>query len=339
MVNLSMTQGGRRCAAASPSGGIFRPPEPLPGGTEEAVPTELAGALLQHICNEFTCLAVHRLAPGHPPAGSSVVIRAQGQDGEMTLRSDETSARSHSGIQVISRAVQILRTIRETPGGLTQSELAHRLGLPRTTIHRILSALEDEELVVSSRGVRGRYRLGSEIARLAESGTGDVVRLIRPFLLDLSARLVETVDLSVLNGGVITFLDQVEAPHRLRAVSAVGESFPLHSCAPGKAILATLTPSRMRQLLPPRLPALTSRTITKFPDLLEQVKEIRETQVAYDYEEQCDGICAAGVAFEVAGQQMAVSVPVPAQRFHGREEVCARALLALRDLVAKQEWA
>ncbi|MDI9888359.1 IclR family transcriptional regulator [Streptomyces sp. HNM0645] len=257
----------------------------------------------------------------------------------MTSRSDEASARNQGGIQVISRAAQMLRAIRETPGGLTQSELAERLGLPRTTIHRIMSALEDEGLVVSGRGGRGRYRLGPEIARLAEASTREVVRLIHPFLLGLSARLKETVDLSVLDRGEITFIDQVEAPHRLRAASAVGESFSLHSCAPGKAILATLMPSRMRQLLPPRLPALTSHTITKLPDLLEQVNGIRETGVAYDYEEQNDGICAAGVAFEVAGQKMAVSVPMPAQRFHGREEECAQALLALRDLVAKQEWA
>lgn len=70
--------------------------------------------------------------------------------------------RSAGGIQVIARAGQMLRAIRESPGGLTQSELAERLGLPRSTIHRILSALEDEELVASGRGPRGRYRLGPE---------------------------------------------------------------------------------------------------------------------------------------------------------------------------------
>ncbi|MEU6198327.1 IclR family transcriptional regulator [Streptomyces sp. NPDC047061] len=256
----------------------------------------------------------------------------------MTTPSDETSARQAGGIQVIARAGQMLRAIRESPGGLTQSELAERLGLPRSTIHRILSALEDEGLVGSGPGPRGRYRLGPEILRLAEAGTRDVVRLVHPFLADLSARLRETVDLSVLDGGEIRFIDQVDAPHRLRAASAVGESFPLHSCAPGKAILAALPPSRLRELLPARLPALTSRTITRLPELLDQLTQVRESAVAYDYEEQSDGICAVGVAVKVAGQMMAVSVPMPAQRFHGREEECVEALLSLRDLVEKQEW-
>ncbi|MEU6381745.1 IclR family transcriptional regulator [Streptomyces sp. NPDC046909] len=257
----------------------------------------------------------------------------------MTSPPDGASPRSAGGIQVIARAGQMLRAIREAPGGLTQSELAERLGLPKSTIHRILSALEDEELIAAGRGPRGRYRLGPEILRLAEAGSRDVVRLVHPFLADLSARLTETADLSVLDGGEIRFVDQVDAPHRLRAASAVGESFPLHSCAPGKAILATLPPSRLRELLPARLPSLTSRTITRHQELLDQLSEVRESGIAYDYEEQSEGICAAGVAVRIAGQLMAVSVPMPAQRFHGREEECVEALLSVRDLVEKQEWA
>lgn len=240
---------------------------------------------------------------------------------------------------MISRAAEMLRAVRETPGGLTQSELAERLGLPKSTIHRIMSALEDEELVASSRGPRARYRIGPEISRLAAAGTQDLVRLMHPFLLSLSSQLTETVDLSVRDRAEIMFVDQVEAPHRLRAASAVGESFPLHSCAPGKAFLAALGPGHARELLPPRLPAFTSNTVTEITDLLEQMTKINKTGIAYDYEEQNDGICAAGMAFDVGGQTVAVSVPMPAQRFHGREQECAEALLALRDLVVRQEWA
>jgi DNA-binding IclR family transcriptional regulator len=249
--------------------------------------------------------------------------------------SNETKS---SGIQVIDRAVQLLRALKETPGGLTQAELSDRLGLPKTTIHRILSALEEAEMVAAGPGTRARYRLGPEIMRLASSSSRDLVSLIHPWLVELSGRLTETVDLSILDGSVITFIDQVEAPHRLRAASAVGESFPLHTCAPGKALLATLSPDELAHIVPARLVASTQHTITSVSELRQQLEHIRSVGVAYDYEEQNEGICAAGIAAAVGGIPVAISVPMPAQRFVGREGECAKALLDLRDRIAAADW-
>ena len=112
--------------------------------------------------------------------------------------------------------------------------------MARSTVSRILNALDDEGLV-ASRGARGRYRLGPEIARMADTVRLGVVMDVHPFMEELSRELGETVDLSILDGDRATFVDQVVSPHRLRAISAVGESFPLHCCANGKALLANLS--------------------------------------------------------------------------------------------------
>lgn len=250
----------------------------------------------------------------------------------------EIEARA-GGIQVIARAAQVLRALKQSPGGMTQAELAAHLGLPRTTIFRILSALEDEELVAPGSGSRGRYRIGPEISRLASAATRDLVGLLHPHIVSLSRQLSETVDVSVLDGTHVSFIDQVDAPHRLRAASAVGETFPLHTCAPGKALMASLSPSRLQEVLPSTLTASTSQTITSLSRLREQLEEVRATGIAYDYEEQNDGICAAGIAFTAAGTLLAVSIPMPATRFAGREAECAEALLAFRDNTLKEEWA
>ncbi len=248
--------------------------------------------------------------------GGVVGINSEGQD-----------ARG-SGIQVIARAAEMLRLLQAHPGGLTQAEIGERLGMARSTVSRILNALDDEGLV-ASRGARGRYRLGPEISRMAGTVRLGVVMDVHPFMEELSRELGETVDLSILDGDRATFVDQVVSPHRLRAISAVGESFPLHCCANGKALLANLPPAQQAQTVPSRLARLTANTVTSPAALRKEFERIRAEGVAYDREEQTEGICAVGAVLTgVSGQMAAVSVPVPAQRFYGREAELAQALLA-----------
>ncbi|MEE6179203.1 IclR family transcriptional regulator [Mycobacterium sp. 050134] len=235
-----------------------------------------------------------------------------------------------TGIQVIARAADMLRLLQAHPGGLSQAEIGERLGMARSTVSRILGALDDEGLV-AARGARGPYRLGPEIAQMADTVRLGVVMDVHPFMEELSRELGETVDLSVLDGDRATFVDQVVSPHRLRAISAVGESFPLHCCANGKALLANLPPERQASRLTP----LTPNTITSPAVLRKELERVRAEAVAYDREEQTEGICAVGAVLRgVPGQMVAVSVPVPAQRFYGREAALAAALLAWVERVS-----
>jgi DNA-binding IclR family transcriptional regulator len=244
--------------------------------------------------------------------------------------------RGASGIQVIARAVEIMRALQGAPAGLTQTELAGRIGLARTTVHRILNALEDEGLVAADRP-RGRYRLGPEIPRMAAAVRRAVVEQIHPYLVELSRAVDETVDLSVLDHNQATFVDQVVANHRLRAVSAVGESFPLHCTANGKAFLATLHPRVIASVLPATLPALTPHTITTLPGLHADIETVAASGIAYDREEHTLGICAVGSVIPgLSGHPVAVSVPMPVQRFYGREP---ELVAALRECVRRIEEA
>jgi DNA-binding IclR family transcriptional regulator len=229
-----------------------------------------------------------------------------------------------AGIQVIARAADILRALRPAPGGLSQAEVAEQVGLARSTIHRLLNALEDEGLVESG-GTRGRYRLGPEIGRLADIARRGVISGIHPLLEELSHEVNETADLSVLDRDRATFVDQVVTPHRLLAVSSVGESFPLHCTANGKAFLAGLPPQDLARILAGPLAALTPRTITDPAALARELERVREEGIAYDREEHAEGICAVGT--ELRGLAVAVSVPMPAQRFYGREAELRDALL------------
>ena len=232
-----------------------------------------------------------------------------------------------TGVQVIARATDVLRALEAEPGGLSLAKIARRVELPRSTVHRIVTALEAESLVIPA-SPSGGYRLGPELARFAASAGGELRESVRPFIERLRYEVDETVDLAVLNRNRVFFVDQVAAPHRLQALSAVGVSLPAHCTAIGKALLAGLTNEQVERLLPERLPAETSNTITDRAELLVDLERVRATMIAYDREELTIGISAVGAAIRDAGSVVAaLSIPVPTARFAGQEERLAEMLL------------
>jgi len=237
-------------------------------------------------------------------------------------------------IQVLSRAISVLRALRAEPDGLSLSQLSERTGLPRSTVHRLVTALEVEDFVAAA-SPTGRVRLGPDVLRLGDGGRRDLRAVLRPVMERIFGDVDETVDLAVLEGDRVRFIDQIPAPHRLRAVSAVGAMFPLHCTANGKAILALLTDREAVALLPGRLQRYTPNTITQRRALLRELAQIRDSGVALDREEHTLGISAAGFAVRDAGGQIAaITVPMPTQRFAGRErEIVALLSEVRRDLL------
>ena len=233
---------------------------------------------------------------------------------------------SVSEVQAITRASRILATLEASPGGLSLAQIAQRVDLPRSTVHRIVKALTTERLLVPV-SAAGGVRLGPRLAGLASAALGELRQQIRPHLERLSEEVNETVDLAVLDRDQVIFIDQVAAPHRLQAVSAVGARFPAHCTANGKALLAELDPEQVKALLPARLPRLTPNTITSRARLLEELARVRRDGVAFDIQEHTAGICAIGRTIpDGAGGRAAVTIPLPALRFEDREPLLANAL-------------
>jgi IclR family transcriptional regulator, acetate operon repressor len=238
--------------------------------------------------------------------------------------------KTQTQIQVIARAGAILRALENEPAGLSLGQIAQRVHLARSTVQRIVAALEMEKLVIAATP-NGRVRLGPTILRLAASVRSDFIALARPFLERLSEELHETVDLSTVGKDHLVFIDQVIGPQRLRTVSAVGETFPLYCTANGKAYLAQLTDAGIEALIGRTYAPRTPKTLTRLDALLTDLKAARRSGVAYDREEHTLGICAVGVAMrDPLGNAVAISVPVPTQRFQDQQALIAERLLATK---------
>jgi DNA-binding IclR family transcriptional regulator len=250
--------------------------------------------------------------------------------GETAQAPRQARPQDKSQVQVIARAAAILRALEEQPAGLSLGQIAQRVALARSTVQRIVAALAAEKLLIAA-SPTGRVRLGPTILRLAASARTDFVALARPFLVRLSNELNETVDLATIKKDHLIFVDQVIGPHRLRAVSAVGETFPLYCTANGKAYLAQLDEVAIARLIGTSFERRTANTITRLDELLKELRAARKSGVAFDREEHTLGICAAGVVMrDLLGNDVAISVPVPAQRFHAQEKLIAERLIATR---------
>ncbi len=242
----------------------------------------------------------------------------------------KSEATTRSGIQVIARAAKILRILESERDGLSLGQIAERAGLPRSTVQRIVQSLADEQFVIAATP-NARVMLGPAILRMASNTRFEFASFVRPYLERLAEKTGETVDLSLRRGDTMVFIDQIKSRHRLSAVSATGESFPVFSTANGKAALALLGDDELQAMLPVPLPAETPRTITSAKKLVADIERFRERLYAEDNEEHTEGISAIGIAFhDPEGRIFSVSMPVPTARFERSRDALVSALLETR---------
>jgi DNA-binding IclR family transcriptional regulator len=255
-----------------------------------------------------------------------------GRDGGIVTTAGARDGKDRTGVQVLARAAAILRRLAGAHDGMSATQLAADVGLPRTTVHRICHALEQESLV-SIDPVTGRLHPGPGLLSFAVTRHRDLHVVVGAYLERLSRELNETVDLAVLDGTEVLFIAQHAAPLRvLMAVSRVGARFPAHCTSNGKALLAQLPPGELKRHLPKKLEIPARDSVNSLEQLLSELEEVRTTGLAFDREEHRTGICAVGVAItDVDGSVASITVPMPAARFYEDQETVVAALVRTRD--------
>lgn len=199
-------------------------------------------------------------------------------------------------IQAIERAVALLNAFSADDPELGLTELAERVGLHKSTVHRFMVNLEAAGLV--ERNPRsGRYRLGLHIFELG----GLVMQRMNlwdealPFLESLVRDTGETGHLAVLDGGEAIYIERVEARRALRVPSAIGRGYPAHATNLGKVLLADLPRERVAEIVATHgLAAYTENTITDPTQLEAELARIRERGYAVDDEEYDQGLRCIG---------------------------------------------
>ncbi|SDJ33393.1 transcriptional regulator, IclR family [Pseudomonas delhiensis] len=252
----------------------------------------------------------------------------------MSEEKDMPEEARSGGIQVIARASAIMRALGAQPQGLSLAAIAQAVGLPRSTVQRIIGALEAEALVEAIRPGSG-YRLGPALGQLIHQAHSDIISLARHALEQLCDALQETVSLSCIRARQTHVIDRVVAETELRVVIPMGHSLPMHSTADGKVLLSTLDDAGIAEWLGPSPARLTANT-RDLPALLAEMRGIRDSGMARDNEEHTPGISAISILIPTFMGPHAVSVVAPTARFQAREAEFREALAVCKADISRQ---
>jgi DNA-binding IclR family transcriptional regulator len=231
-----------------------------------------------------------------------------------------------SRVQSIERAFAVLRVLADGPIGVT--EVADRAALPKSTAARLLSSLATQDVVEQVPG-ETRWRLGPGMATLAASirPTRSLAALARPQLAELAEATSEAAGLSIPDGFTVHYVDQVDSRHPVGVRDWTGTRLPMHTVSSGLVFLAHMHPAEVERFLDRPLERLTDRTVVDRTKLLERLRDVQLTGVAWTRDEYADGIAsvAAPVTDEDGEVVGAIHVHGPSYRFprDGEDEAIA----------------
>ena len=233
------------------------------------------------------------------------------------MRNDNESG---GNLQSVRRAIRALELISEH-GELGVTELGRKLEVHKATASRLMTTLAERGFVERD-PISEKFRLGFGLISLAGAAVGgnDLVRAARPILDDLAERTRETVNLGVLSGESVVYVDQVTGTRSIVSVSWVGQRTPLHCTSNGKVLLAFAADVERDRLLRVPLPRLTPRTITDVRKLRAQLSEIRVRGYAQTMEELEEGLNAVAAPVRGMGGDLVAALSVSGPAFRMRAE-------------------
>lgn len=235
-------------------------------------------------------------------------------------------------VQVLDRVAGILQVLADAPSALSPTDIAHQLSLHKSTIHRLLAALEQLGYLRKHPG-DGKFTLG---LKLFEFGSRAVAGLNlhdygQPLVESLVTNTGETAHVCVMDEGHTVSVVIAESTRTVRTPATVGRRTPMHCTAVGKAILAHL-PDEVRDAVLERYPLrrFTRRTLVTRSAVLGDLARVRARGYAVDDEEIEEGLRCIGAAIRNHSGKVvaAVSIAGPAFRLsRKRIPVLARVVM------------
>ena len=226
-------------------------------------------------------------------------------------------------VKPVYKALHVLECLGQEKRELSLSQICRRVNLPKTTTYRYLHTLCASGLVAHNPETDS-YRLGLhlwELGQLVEAQL-HIRQVALPFMQQMRDRFNETVNLGILDGTEIVYVEMVQSKLALRMHATLGGRDPAYSTAMGKAILSHLPGEQWREHLPPRLSKRTAKKLTSIATLKVELRATRKRGFARDDGENEVGARCIGVPIlnQRGAVVAALSVSAPAARLNDKLE-------------------
>jgi DNA-binding IclR family transcriptional regulator len=223
----------------------------------------------------------------------------------------------------VTRALDILELFLDGDGVLSAPEITRKLGLPRTTVHELVTTLAARSYLVPVPEQPGRYRLGVRTYQLGSRYAEqlDLAAEGQQVARSVAETCDETVHVAILEGADVIYIAKVDSTHAVRMVSAAGRRLPAHCTSVGKMLLASLPQDELDARLPgpgdEPLRGMTANSITSPGELREALAEIRARGIAVERRESNPDVsCVAAPVRDGTGRVVAaLSISVPMIRW------------------------
>lgn len=221
-----------------------------------------------------------------------------------------------ANVRSIERCIDVLDLLSSGQQALTVSEIARRLGAPKSTMLTITRTLVARGLLALDPQTK-QYRLGLGLARYRVDSSDDVdlSAIARPHLQRLAEDTRETATLAVVQGSGVYYLDRALGDDPLQYVVPVGIARPLHSTAGGKIALAWMSAEDRDRCLGRRLEKYTERTITDSAALARELARIRRERVAVARGETTEHLFGVAAPVFDRDQTLLASINLGGPRF------------------------
>ncbi len=220
---------------------------------------------------------------------------------------NRNARRDSQRLSSVTTAIHLMKAFSVEEPELGISELAKRLRIAKSTVHRLATALLEEGLLEQNPD-NGRYRLGIGLFSLGSLVRTriDVAAEAKGFLNTLRAEVNENARLAILSRRNVVFIHDFESNDPVRLRSITGQSRPAHCTAEGLCLLAGLSDAALAAFLAEPLEPRTPNTVTDPEALMERIRKVRRLGYATE-DEECDvgARCIAAPVFQADGRTVA----------------------------------
>lgn len=257
-------------------------------------------------------------------------------DEPTSIQTEPSEERDYT-VRAVERVCSILDLLQESVDGVSLIDVAQATELPKSSAFRYLWTLEAHRYVERD-PESGHYRLGLGFVAMHSRQLEVLRQRALPWLEKLRDELGETMNLGVLDGDSVIYLEIIESRRGVRLAAKRGDRDPIHATALGKAIAANISETRVREILHESgMPRRTANTITSVDDYFDELAKVRRVGYALDNgENEVDGRC---VAVPILGTPLpaALSLSAPATRFPLQQvEEVANALMDVAGRIATE---